>query len=136
VLAGEYYIWSYGASEIELPSKAEVVYKSNTAVVIKINEAEDFKFLLDAMNYLKDEGELSFEINDGLVTSIEGVENASDWSKWWGLYSSDSEMANTEWGTVTVNGKVYGSAILGADALEVLAGEYYVWSYSVSEIEF
>ena len=109
--------------------KAEIVSKTETMVVIKVKETEGFVTLLDAMNYLKEEGELFFEISVGMVSSIEGKANPADLSSCWMLYTSDAEMSNSEWGTVEVNGSVYGSAILGAESLQVNSGEYYVWSY-------
>ena len=115
--------------EVTATAKAEIVSKTETSVVIKINETEDSLTLLDAMNFLKDEGGLSFEINEGMITSIEGKGNAADWSKCWMLYTSDSEMSNPEWGTITIDGKEYGSAIVGVDALEVVVGEVYIWSF-------
>ena len=117
------------ACDKEGAAKAEMVSKSDTMVVIKINETEGFATLLDAMTYLKDEGELTFELTGGMVSSIEGKANPADWSACWMLYTSDAEMSNTEWGTITYEGNTYGSAILGAESLTVSAGEYYVWSY-------
>lgn len=117
------------ACDKEGSAKAEIVSKSDTMVVIKINETEGFATLLDAMTYLKNEGELTFELTGGMVSSIEGKENPTDWSACWMLYTSDSEMSNTEWGTITYEGSTYGSAILGAESLTVSVGQYYVWSY-------
>lgn len=110
-------------------AKAEIVSKSDTMVVIKINETEGFATLLDAMTYLKDEGELTFELTGSMVSSIEGKANPADWSACWMLYTSDTEMSNTEWGTITYEGNTYGSAILGAESLTVSPSQYYVWSY-------
>lgn len=78
-------------------AKAEVVSKTDIMVVIKVNETEGFATLLDAMTYLKNEGELNFEITGGMVSSIEGKANPADWSACWMLYTSDTEMSNTEW---------------------------------------
>ena len=64
-----------------------------------------------------------------MVSSVEGKENAADGSACWMLYTSDAEMSNKEWGTITYEGNTYGSAILGAESLQVSAGQYYVWSY-------
>lgn len=122
-------VFSLVACDKEGSAKAEIVSKTDTMVVIKVNETEGFATLLDAMEYLKSEGELTFEITDGMVSSIEGKANPADWSACWMLYTSDAEMSNTEWGTVTYDGNTYGSAILGAESLEVSAGAYYVWSY-------
>ena len=109
-------------------AKAEIVSKTDSMVVIKVNEAEGFATLLDAMNYLKNEGELAFEITGGMVTSIEGKANPADWSACWMVYTSDTEMANAEY-TVEYNGNIYGLAILGAESLPIIADAYYVWSY-------
>ena len=112
--------------------KAEIVSKTDSMVVIKVNEAEGFATLLDAMNYLKNEGELAFEITGGMVTSIEGKANPADWSACWMVYTSDTEMANAEY-TVEYNGNIYGQAILGAESLPIIADAYYVWSYDSFE---
>ena len=47
------------------------------------------------------------------------------------LYTSDAEMSNAEWGTIDYDGKTYASAILGAESLEVSAGNYYILSYVI-----
>ncbi len=110
-------------------AKAEVVSKTDTKILIKINETEGFATLLDAMTYLKEEGELIFTVSGGMVSSVEGKENAADWSACWMLYTSDTEMSNKEWGTITYEGNLYGSAILGVESLQVSVGEYYLLSY-------
>ena len=110
-------------------AKAEIVSKSDTMVVIKVNETEGFATLLDAMNYLNDEGELTFEIVGGMISSIEGKANPADFSSCWMLFTSDEDMSNVEWGTTTYNGNTYASAILGAESLTVSAGEYYLLEY-------
>ena len=110
-------------------AKAEILSKTDTMVVIKVNETEGFATLLAAMNYLQDEGKLTFEFSGGMIVSVEGKTNASDWSACWMLYTSDKEMSNMEWGVVEYDGKSYASAILGAESLTVAVGEYYILSY-------
>jgi hypothetical protein len=117
------------ACDKEGSAKAEIISKTDTQVVIKVNETEGFATLLDAMNFLKEAGKLTFELTGGMVSSIEGKANPADWSACWILYTSDTEMSNTEWGTVSYEGNTYGSAIFGAEGLTVSAGEYYIWSY-------
>ena len=119
----------FAACDKEGSAKAEVVSKTDTMVVIKVNETEGFATLLDAMTYLSEEGELSFTVSGGMVSSVEGKENAADWSACWMLYTSDTEMSNKEWGTITYEGNTYGSAILGVESLQVSVGEYYLLSY-------
>ena len=117
------------ACDKEGSAKAEVVSKTDTMVVIKVNETEGFATLLDAMTYLSKEGELIFTVSGGMVSSVEGKENAADWSACWMLYTSDTEMSNKVWGTITYEGNTYGSAILGVESLQVSVGEYYLLSY-------
>ena len=85
--------------------------------------------LIDYMNKLKADGLLDFVIADGMITAIAGKENPADFSSCWMLYTSDVEMSNAEWGTIEYDGKTLGSAIVGADALAVVEGGIYVWSY-------
>ena len=81
------------------------------------------------MNYLKDDGKLSFELDNGMVSSVNGIDNPADWSSCWMLYTSDVDNANSGWGTIDYNGKVYGSAILGAELLTVKDGCLYIWVF-------
>ena len=81
------------------------------------------------MNDLKEDGKIEFSISGGMVTSIHGVENDADYNPCWMLYTTDGEMSNTAWGTITYGDETLGSAVLGAEALVVAEGEIYVWSY-------
>jgi hypothetical protein len=45
------------------------------------------------------------------------------------LYTSDTDNANTAWGEVEYKGEVYGSAILGAEALTIKEGCLYIWIF-------
>ena len=110
-------------------AKAIVEQTTETMVVIKVNEAEDGATLLSVMEALRSEEKLSFELASGMISSINGKANPADYSSCWMLYTSDTEMANTEWGTTEYHGNTLGSAILGADALTVIADAYYIWVY-------
>ncbi len=115
-------------------SKEPLVIKENdTYIVVKVS-SEQMQIssqtkLVDYMYSLKDDGELAFEVSDGMITSINGIENPSDWSSCWMLYTSDVDSANAVWGSVEYNGAVYGSAILGAESLIVKDGCIYIWVY-------
>ena len=87
----------------------------------------DTTTLVDYMNSLKDDGQLTFEINNGMVSSVNGIDNPADWSSCWMLYTSDSDSSNTAWGTIEYNGDVYGSAVLGAESLIIKDGCMYIW---------
>lgn len=122
---------SSSGSSVLVPPEAKflVVETTETSVVIKVNKADDNQTVLDVMQALQAEGKMSYTLSGTMLQSINGKENPADWSFCWMLYTSDSEMANSEWGTYTYNDTVYGSAILGADAMPVIDGAYYIWVY-------
>ncbi len=123
---------SSSSSSVLVPPEAKflVVETTETSVVIKVNKADDSQTVLDVMQALQAEGKMSYTLSGTMVTGINGKANAADFSSCWMLYTSDAEMANTEWGTYTYNANVYGSAVVGADALPVADGAYYVWVYT------
>ena len=106
------------------------VEKAETRVVITVEEVDGEPTLYDVMVALQEDGKLAFTVSaDGMISSIEGKENPADWSACWMLYTSDGELSNTDWGTIEYNGQNYGSAIVGATDLPVIAGGVYVWAY-------
>ena len=112
--------------------KAEplVIKDSDTYIVVKTTgqEVNDMT-LMDYMSKLKEKGELEFSISDGMITSINGIANPSDYSSCWMLYTSDADNSNAAWGTVEYEGKEYGSAISGAETLKIKADQIYIWVY-------
>ncbi len=108
-----------------------VVEESEHCIVISVTEDSigESETLLDYMQALKQKGELDFTCSDGMITSIGGIENPADYSYCWMLYTSDTELSNSAWGTVEYKGNVYGSAVVGASMLEVKVGCLYIWAY-------
>lgn len=110
-----------------------VIKDSDTYIVIKTTqESLDGKtdmFLIDYMNELVKSGELTCTIADGMITSINGIENPADFSSCWMLYTSDAENANASWGTVEYAGAEYGSAISGAETLKIKPDQLYIWVF-------
>ena len=110
-----------------------VIKDSDTYIVIKTTqEAMDGKtdmFLIDYMKILKEKGELELEIENGMITSINGIDNPADFSSCWMLYTSDAENSNAAWGTVEYEGKEYGSAVSGAEALKIKPDQLYIWVF-------
>ena len=98
-------------------------------VVITISQEASVEgvTLQDYMEQLQEDGELSFTIENGLVTKINGTKNGTN--SFWMLYTNDAENANTAWGTYEYNEVVYSSAILGAETLQIKAGCTYIWVY-------
>lgn len=115
------------------PKEPLVIKESDTYIVITVsNEQMDIKkntTLVDYMNSLKNDGKLDFEIENGMVTSVNGIENPADWSSCWMIYTSDTDNANLAWGTIEYDGKVYGSAIVGAESLIIKDGCIYIWVF-------
>lgn len=114
-------------------SEPLVIKDSDTYIVIKTTqEALDGKtdmLLIDYMNELQQKGEMECTIKDGMITSINGIENPADFSSCWMLYTSDEENANSAWGTVEYNGKQYSSAISGAEVLKIKPDQLYIWVF-------
>ncbi len=86
--------------------------------------------LMDIMEKAQEKHDLTYESTGGMITSINGTANTADFSSCWMLYTSDAEMANNAWGTITIGGQTFGSAIVGAEVLEVMEEQIYVWEYT------
>ena len=107
-----------------------VINESDTFVIVSVetNRAD-----LTLANYMaslqeyKDE----FEIKNGMVVSINGIKNASDYSACWMLYTNDysEDISNSVWGTVEYKGVIYNSSAYGAESLVVKNGYKYIWVY-------
>ena len=110
-----------------------VIKDSDTYIVIKTTQKamgeETDMLLIDYMAKLKEKGELEFAISNGMITSINGIDNPADYSSCWILYTSDEENANSAWGVVEYQGKQYGSAISGAEALKIKPDQLYIWVF-------
>lgn len=114
-------------------SEPLVIKDSDTYIVIKTTkeamDGNEEMFLIDYMDQLSEDGVLACTISNGMITSINGIENPADFSSCWMLYTSDVENANTAWGTVEYEGVEYGSAISGAEALKIKPDQLYIWVF-------
>ena len=114
-------------------SEPLVIKDSDTYIVIKTTqEAMGDKtdmLLIEYMETLKEKGQLEFKVENGMITSINGIDNPADFSSFWMLYTSDEANANASWGTVEYEGKQYGSAVSGAETLKIKADQLYIWVY-------
>ena len=113
--------------------ETHVIKETDEKIIITISskqmELKDDTTLIEYMQSLKNDGELEFEIANGMITSINGIANPADWSSCWMLYTNDTELSNSAWGTAEYNGETFGSAIVGAEALIVKDGYKYIWYY-------
>ncbi len=107
-----------------------VIKESDTYVVIKVETTKPDLTLADYMASLE-EYKGMFQISNGMVISINGIENAKDWSACWMLYTDDyrEEFSNSAWGTVEYKKKTYNSSAFGAESLIVKDGCTYIWVY-------
>ena len=114
-------------------SEPLVIKESDTCIVLKVTEeaigGNTDMVLIDYMDTLVKEGKLTCTIENGMVTSINGIDNPADFSSCWMLYTSDADNSNAAWGTVEFEGKQYGSAISGAETLKIKPGQLYIWVY-------
>lgn len=109
-------------------SKDTVKLDGDYLVIVADGVAENTT-LLAYMEQLQKEGEFTFEKENGMVTSVNGKKNDTDYNPCWMLYTSDTENSNGAWGSVEYGGKVYNSASLGMESLLVKNGETYIWWY-------
>ncbi|MGN1060105.1 MAG: hypothetical protein ACI4QN_00080 [Candidatus Coproplasma sp.] len=116
-----------GCNKNEGYAKTEVS-ANDDMVAITVVEATPNTSLIRAMECAQDDGNLSFTIEKGMVTSINGVSQTTN--VYWMLYTSDTDNANTAWGTCEYGGQTLGSATLGAESLTVKNGCVYVWVYT------
>ena len=106
--------------------KAQILSSTQTTVVIKITQTDGNATLLDAMEYLKEQNQLTYQKDaQNMIKAINGSQAGAN--SFWALYTSDSEMANAEWGTFDYQGQILASAIVGANDLEVIQNGVYVW---------
>ena len=116
-----------GCNKNEGYAKTEVI-ANDEVVAITVVEATPNTSLLRAMECAQDDKKLTFTTSDGMVTSINGTAQANN--TYWMLYTSDTENANTAWGTYTYDGQKLGSSTLGAESLTIKNGCVYVWVFT------
>ena len=122
-------MFGFSDSEIKQTELQYEVKKTETGdVVLYVKKADGECTLKELMDVAVKEENLEYEISGGLITSINGKANTAN--SYWMLYTSDTEMSNTEWGTYEYDGKTLSSAIFGAESLPTVQGEYYVWAYT------
>ena len=102
---------------------------TETLIVVKVEKTVGEETLADALALLQENGALTYKIENGMLSSLNGKTNAADFSSCWMVYSSDKEFTDTSWGTVSYKDMRLGSTIVGVEALPLTDGEYYAFSY-------
>ena len=107
-----------------------VIKESDTYVVIKVETDKTDLTLASYMASL-DEYKDMFVIKNGMVVSINGIENATDWLACWMIYTDDyrEEFSNSAWGTIVYKDKTYNSTAFGAESQIVKDGCSYIFVY-------
>ena len=114
--------------------------KGVNPVVIKVS-ANDYQIteettLYDYMLMLKNDNKLNFTAinsdNGMFITSVNGTENGLGYNPCWMIYTDDDNFKDASgWtGPITVNGKSYAVASVGASSLYVTDGCEYVLYYA------
>lgn len=112
-------------------AKAELLYATDGLVVFRINEKMDNATVLDALNYLKEEGKLDFKSETGAwgayITEVNGVAEVvgATSGKSWMAYSSDPDGSSLEFGSFTYEGLALGQTANGVSTQLVKVGCIY-----------
>lgn len=116
-------------------SSATVLYSDETSVVIKAEETGGS--LEDAMNYLKDRGELDFSGVQGdyglFVETVDGYTADTSKKEFWAVYTTLDELDGVSYsdeslGTYNYEDIICCGALFGVSGLPMEEGEIYVIS--------
>ncbi len=105
--------------------KAVVIDGDYVVITVEIENIDEGGTLKEYMDYLQAKGELRYEMQEGMIISINGKKGSSN--EYWILYTSDRENAENSWGTCVYKDTTYDSAKVGADTLVVKDGCTYIW---------
>lgn len=109
-----------------------VITEDDNKVVLTFDSGFSGESLLIAMNGAQENEQITFTVENGMVTSINGVKNAG--KTYWMLYTDDEDYSNSAWGEINYNEKIYGSATKGVSDLVVKDGKTYIWVFK--EVNF
>lgn len=87
----------------------------------------DSTTLVDYLSAMQEKGLITYEIANGMITSVNGKEQKGTY--YWMIYTSDSAQSDAAWGEWEYDGKKYASASLGAESLIVKADYAYFLAY-------
>lgn len=108
--------------------KITVITENDEFVVLTFDSGYGGKTLSEAMDGAQENEQITFTVENGMVTSINGVKNTSN--TYWMIYTDDEEFSNTAWGEITYQEKTYASATKGVSELIVKDGKTYIWVYT------
>lgn len=119
--------------------KSPVTITENDTYVAIIASNEHVKItnstsLLEYMYVLKSKEFLTFETSGTMLTSMNGMNNASNNSLCWMLYTNDEENSNSMWGEVVYKGITCSSATQGVADLIIKEGYLYLWVFTELDV--
>lgn len=121
---------SSSTTSVSSPSfSCTVESATENLIVVKVEKTVEKETLADALAFLQEKGRLTYKMENGMLSTLNGKANAADFSSCWMVYSSDKELTDTSWGTVTYKDMTLGSTIVGVEELPLADGEYYAFSY-------
>lgn len=108
--------------------KQITVLQEDEFVVLIFDSGFNGKSLSEAMQDAKENEQIDYTVDKGMVISINGINNVGN--KYWMLYTDDEEFSDTAWGEISYQDKIYGSATKGVSDLAVKDGKTYIWVYT------
>lgn len=108
----------------------KIVLKENDKFIV-LSPTEDFvgKTLEEFMSDCKGKGKLDYRTENGMITSVNGIDNSASEGLYWMLYTDDEERSNPAYGTADYQDKTYAMASYGAESLIIEKGCIYIWAY-------
>ncbi len=111
-------------------ASAEVLESTESALVIYVKETDGNATLYDVMKELRKDGKMEFKSESSSygqsLKSINGVENAADWSWYWASYTTDE---NNGTDVIEIDGERWYYSAAGISYLKVKKGERYMFRY-------
>ena len=114
---------------------AKVLAKSENLVVIQVLECQEGASVFDAMQFLKEKGELEFVSESSAygesLLSLNGKDNPADWSYYWQFYVSDETQGNPDTTYVFEETTCY-FAQKGISGITARKDGIYLWEFAKS----
>ena len=111
-------------------NKSENIFELTPFCVLTPSDDFEGRNLSEFMDFAKARGTFDYNIANDMVISINGIDNAADYSYCWMLYTDDAENSNDAWSKVKYLDRTYLSASLGATQLIIAKDCTYIWVYT------
>lgn len=108
-----------------------VVKGSETKTYTVDTTGKELSTLQDLMDYLEENEEFSYSVEEGMVNEINGKIPDGEVHEFWGIYTDlkigEIPYYDDSWGTADYEGKIYGSALKGINELPLSGGFTYLF---------